>query len=625
MIFGDVVLRRFKRISGEVTLGLKPGINVLRGDNDSGKTSSIEGLTLAVTGFTEAGSKLADFVNNNSGSKTYEILVPFVQDGADYALTLQAGIERTKKTIARNGELLAEGATAVDDVIATLIDTNLALYGSIALQHRTTSVIFDDPAPRLQKLKSMLGMDTVSRAVELLKDRVKTSKDQAAETRAVLKTLQAMTFEDKLLPESEEDPGVVMEFQNAQADYETYLQLREAHVKAIAAVDRQRQEFEKAKQAYENQCQTYEKARNAVAAKASAIVQEQAKLVAVAEIQPLETEERQAALRIGQIQTEIVSCETRLALIAAGKCSQCAQDYIGDPLPLQEQIQNLRAELQVLQPSVKVLGAEIKTLRAAYTKNQQAVAVVQRAEADLQALRKELQALPEPGDAPVQAPLAYPPAPEFDMNAYRELERRARAYQAFERELRAAMDFNQAQHEQRQKNAENIETRTAELEALTQAQTVAEKSRGLLEKEFSAFLLESGLAFVEKRMNEFFVRFSDHRVSIRRDHKSVEFFFSTDGGEQFTPAVLLGGAYRQILSMAFRLALCALQESEFIILDEVDASTTEDNSAKLFANAVAFAPGIKQWIIVTHRQDTVDMLVSDFGANVIELKNGEVV
>jgi len=88
---------------------------------------------------------------------------------------------------------------------------------------------------------------------------------------------------------------------------------------------------------------------------------------------------------------------------------------------------------------------------------------------------------------------------------------------------------------------------------------------------------------------------------------------------------LLGGAYRQILSMAFRLALCALQGSDFIILDEVDASTTESNSARLFANAVAFAPGVKQWIIVTHRQDTVDMLVSDFGAHVVELRNGEVV
>jgi DNA repair ATPase RecN len=77
--------------------------------------------------------------------------------------------------------------------------------------------------------------------------------------------------------------------------------------------------------------------------------------------------------------------------------------------------------------------------------------------------------------------------------------------------------------------------------------------------------------------------------------------------------------------MAFRISLACLQKAEFMILDEVDSSASENISAMLFERAIRFAPSVKQWFIVTHKPETIAMLQREFETTVFEMSKGALI
>jgi DNA repair exonuclease SbcCD ATPase subunit len=95
MFFDKIRVSFFKRIAGNVELNFKPGINIISGDNNSGKSSLCEALTLATTGFVSG--TLESKVSRESGEKKFLIDLLFQHENL-YSLSIKAGIERTEKT-----------------------------------------------------------------------------------------------------------------------------------------------------------------------------------------------------------------------------------------------------------------------------------------------------------------------------------------------------------------------------------------------------------------------------------------------------------------------------------------------------------------------------------------------
>ena len=96
--------------------------------------------------------------------------------------------------------------------------------------------------------------------------------------------------------------------------------------------------------------------------------------------------------------------------------------------------------------------------------------------------------------------------------------------------------------------------------------------------------------------------------------KGIEFFYSTSGvtdedmdKESMLPIKQASGFEKAILSICFKSVLCEAYNIPFVILDEVDAAASEENSRRFF-DIVINGGLFQQSIIISHKIDIQDTI-----------------
>jgi DNA repair exonuclease SbcCD ATPase subunit len=353
MFFDKIRVSFFKRIAGTVELNFKPGINIISGDNNSGKSSLCEALTLATTGFVSG--TLESKVSRESGEKKFLIDLLF-SHGSPYSLSIKAGIERTEKVLSNLDDEteIYETPSSVSYHMEQMIDPALTLYGSIALQHKTTSVIFDDPAPRLQKLKTILGLETLGKAVELIKKEQSEVKEKSVGLKSSLKTLESLTFDLKDEPDYSGDEEIETKYLASQEAYTDYLKSRESYAKAVASIDAERREYELLCQRYESALKEKLSIENTISA-----IQKDLDEITITSAEPLDPliELRDSFKDEGtNLKRDIEDCVADLKRVEEGKCPTCGKPYDNlDPASLLQR----KAELEAQKNKVVIGNAEL--------------------------------------------------------------------------------------------------------------------------------------------------------------------------------------------------------------------------------------------------------------------------
>ena len=132
--------------------------------------------------------------------------------------------------------------------------------------------------------------------------------------------------------------------------------------------------------------------------------------------------------------------------------------------------------------------------------------------------------------------------------------------------------------------------------------SILEESRTILDKQFSSYLIEKGTEYVEFQMNNFFQRcYSRYTVYFRQTESknSIDFFY-TDKVGKIVSASLCSGFEKQLLSIAFRVALASITGLGFLVLDEIDSDASEENSIKLYSNLI-HSSLFSQIVCISHK------------------------
>lgn len=215
----------------------------------------------------------------------------------------------------------------------------------------------------------------------------------------------------------------------------------------------------------------------------------------------------------------------------------------------------------------------------------------------------------------------------YDENEYKRLQKEINIYDQKVKELERIKTYNKKIENDKEENKSLIKQKNLIYYKIQEDSRVLEQSKTLLDKQYSSYVIEKGTKFVEKQMNVFFQKcYPKYEVFFRQssNKKSIEFYYTDENNsERLYSANLCSGFEKQLLAMAFRVALASITKLGFLILDEVDSDASEQNSLELYSNLFEYGL-FNQIICITHKTETKNVLMNEYGARLIEMDNSKV-
>lgn len=164
---------------------------------------------------------------------------------------------------------------------------------------------------------------------------------------------------------------------------------------------------------------------------------------------------------------------------------------------------------------------------------------------------------------------------------------------------------------QRQTLDENIKKYTL----LSDDLSVYKEAKQIFEKKLPQFIIIKTCKKIQNKLNELVQTiFPSLYVRLFYSKKGIEFFYSTSGAideeankESMLPIKQASGFEKAILSICFKSVLCEAYSIPFVILDEVDAAASEENSRRFF-DIVINGGLFQQSIIISHKIDIQDTI-----------------
>lgn len=149
------------------------------------------------------------------------------------------------------------------------------------------------------------------------------------------------------------------------------------------------------------------------------------------------------------------------------------------------------------------------------------------------------------------------------------------------------------------------------------------KCKSILQKEFPNFVISNTISSIERNCNSFINKTYDGRYQLKIKEKKDSLIIVY--GEQEKECTSASGYEKQLFSLAWKFALGKLQNLGIIILDEVDSQATEQNSEKLFNIIGNMKDLYNQIFIITHRENTKNILEMEYNAKIYEAKDNNVI
>lgn len=583
--------------------------NVITGRNFSGKSTLITAIAYGLTDFLE--EKIIEYVT--WGEKYFEIELDIqFDDSTDFNLYIKGGDGPTKKILSIGGDQFFNSDATKK--LAEFIDPVLTLYSSIALQHETTNVIFDQPAPRLTKLKSILGMDSVVKASEILSNQIKDHRDKVLVLKTELATLQSLQFEKQSVPDAPDIDLIQKKVMNLEEDYRKFCEQSLQYKKEVSDILKQKSDYDAALRAYEVYCSTKLQLQEKLEIQRQDLSKQILKDVPVCYL----SEEEYQAVRgeLAQNQAAIIIAKNHLALAKDGRCDKCGQDFPSDPAVFEKTIKSLTDKNIALAGIISEYEKSQNLIHRIALENKSVSSRREVIGHNIQTLEKEIDRL-SPVESPGTRTFNIPVEPVWDSSALNAAKKELIIAEQQIAEILRIEEYNLGIETRKQLTEETIRDKQLALDDESYHQKICEESRSLLDKEFSSYLLEEGLKSIEAGINDFFKRVHPaYQVYLKQDKKSLEFVYNSPLHPGiFSPVSLASGFERQLISMGFRIALTGLQDLEILVLDEVDSSAEDEYSLELYRNIIAC--GFKQIFVISQRKDTIDFLVNDCGAKKI--------
>jgi DNA repair exonuclease SbcCD ATPase subunit len=209
----------------------------------------------------------------------------------------------------------------------------------------------------------------------------------------------------------------------------------------------------------------------------------------------------------------------------------------------------------------------------------------------------------------------------YDKQKYDELTKEIIIYEQKVQERDRILKHNEALDIERLTNNSRIDSLHKYIDNLSHEVSILKESRQILDKDFSAYLIDKGAEYIKDKMNEFFSQaYGKYNITFSQDKNSIDFFYSD--GENISPCSMASGFEKSCLAIAFRIALSSLNNLGLMILDEIDSDASGERSLQLYESILSNMKGI-QFFIITHSDDTKESLLQQQGSKEFNIVNGK--
>lgn len=262
---------------------------------------------------------------------------------------------------------------------------------------------------------------------------------------------------------------------------------------------------------------------------------------------------------------------------------------------------------------LKIEYDEIKTLNESVEKN---IQKLQEKEKDIQSKISVYRKIQKPDE--------YLITITFDVQEYKNIQDQIMQYNIVLNDIEGIKERNNKLRKEKRQNAVKIEELEIQIDELRKNNRLLEDSKKIVDKDFSAWVISKGSEFIKKKMNLFFQKaYSKYYITFQQSKKSLDFFYGYKDMIQ-APVEMASGYEKEVLSIAFRIALSSLQNLGLMSLDEIDSFASDEKSVQLF-QTLFNESNIEQFFIITHNEMSKEMIKNDFDANVYELKEGKMI
>jgi DNA repair exonuclease SbcCD ATPase subunit len=642
MFIKKLRLKNFKSISSfDQEFGT---MNIMSGDNGSGKTAVLEAIAFAMTDTLQ--DKISEYVK--WGNKKFEIDIEFEHLGHTYQYYIEGSNSTDRKLVIDGDEGNALYRSDCVKEIQKIINADIALYSNISMQGKSTQLLFEKPTARLEKFKSILGLDDLYKSIQRIDEDTLNYKSELKTITDQLSVIKNRTFTLQSIPERKDYNEIDIEIQELQNTLVSVMsklsEVTEYDDSNLQQYLKQLNDTEKEEIVWKQKKLDY---TNAVSKIATLSTQKNNLLsslegLVISRLKECEFKEED----IKQIDDSIILNKTNLSLIEKsidlgkkGKCPTCAQDYIVN-------LDDLYTQREILENNIlkdSELKKQITQGIKEYNQKIQERDIIKEKrnsiEKQIESIEKQIEDLNSVEDvenldftdkkktlndlisSEREIKVAYDLVVKENNRVTSEItkiknditlltNKKITLLDQQEKEIDRIIAFNEQVKKEQKDNDKLVDKMENEILDFTKSINDLSKAKKLLDKEFSSYLIDEGTEFIKNKMNSVFSKaYGKYQVTLGKDGKGVDFLYS-DNGSDLVSVNMASGYEKQLLSMSFRIALSYLHNLNVFILDEIDSDASDDNSMKLYT--ILFNE-IKngQFFCISHKESVKEFLYNN--------------
>lgn len=191
------------------------------------------------------------------------------------------------------------------------------------------------------------------------------------------------------------------------------------------------------------------------------------------------------------------------------------------------------------------------------------------------------------------------------------------------------IQFNNAQNEILYQWEENEKKRVADLavektkfDELKKKNATLEEVVDLLHNKLPSYIIVKKCSEISNEMNSLIhACFPNIEIGLSQTKRGVEFIYKPDNQKKIEKSSsMASGFQKELISLAFRLALCKIYNLSFSFFDEIDSQSSEKNSEIVYKYILDLNL-FNQIFIISQRRSTIDYIYSNYDVSVYKAAN----
>lgn len=200
-------------------------------------------------------------------------------------------------------------------------------------------------------------------------------------------------------------------------------------------------------------------------------------------------------------------------------------------------------------------------------------------------------------------------------------EAKVKKYDEVEAQNKSTIEFNKKIEESEKQSKVKISEFEKELDTVSDDIKTCDEARVVIGKDLLNFITLKTCKKLENELNNFFnVIFPNLVVELKQKGKGVQFFYGKKNLKKRSDIRNTSGFEKQLLSIAWKVALSKAYGLSILFLDEADAYSSDANSKKLYSKLISIGL-FDQIFIITQDKGLYRDLSSDFNLDLFEVSS----